>query len=138
MFPVSHVLQHLAPLVEHFWGDGGNFGDCFRVSIALLNTMTIGSLGRKVCLAYTSTSHPSQGHIRAGTQGRDLEVRTWRETMEKCCLLDWSSWLDHPASLNNSGPCPGITLPSTGWALPHLSVCDQPKQYPTDLPTGQA
>lgn len=67
---------------------------------------------------------PSLKELAAGTQGRDLWVRTEVESVEECYLLAWFSWLGQPTSLHKPGSLPsGGTflnfLPSLIKKIPH-------------------
>lgn len=63
---------------------------CSLLSVAMLNTMTKGHLdGEGVYLAYTSRSQA----ITKRNQGR-TDMGTEAESMEDCCLLAHSLWLN--------------------------------------------
>ena len=58
-----------------------------------------------VCFVFISTSisqRPSSKEVRAGTQGRNLEVEVDEEAMEECCLLVLSPRLAYVAFLYTS------------------------------------
>lgn len=58
--------------------------------------------------------------ITEGIQGKNLEVETEAEAMEKCFLLACSSWFAQLCFLKPFRTlCPGMVPPAIGWTLPH-------------------
>lgn len=72
--------------------------------------------------------------IRAGSQGRSLEIGSEPEAVEEWCLLTCAPWLVQLAFSNSVGlPAQGGTTPSRmGPSIPVIS-----KKMPHSLPTGQ-
>jgi hypothetical protein len=67
-------------------------------------TTTTKPLGKKgfIGLFHLRTCGPPPKKLRAGTQGRNLEVGADAEAMEECSLMSWSSQLAQPAFLDQS------------------------------------